>query len=102
VRFLRLPDPVDVVVGRSPWTQRILQRKSEVRLGDQSIPVVDRADLVLLKLYAGGPQDLLDARMLLAAGDETETQRIIEGRLAEAPAAVRSAWRELTGRTSGH
>jgi len=96
VRFPQSPEPVDVVVGRSPWTRRILERRTEVQLVDQAVPVVDRADLVLLKLYAGGPQDLLDARLLLAA-EEIEMPRIVEGRLGEAPAAVRSAWRRLRG-----
>jgi hypothetical protein len=85
---------VDVVVGRSPWTRRILERRSQVHLGNRTLPVVDRADLVLLKLYAGGPQDLLDARLLIAV-DEAQIRPLVEARLAEAPGSVRSAWEKL-------
>jgi len=39
----------------------------EVALPEGVIPVVDRGNLVALKLYAGGPQDLLDVALLLEA-----------------------------------
>jgi len=56
--------------------------------------VVDAADLVLLKLFAGGPQDLLDVRLLLAAG-APRLRKAVEDRLDEAPASVRAQWRTL-------
>jgi hypothetical protein len=44
---------------------------------------VTRADLVLLKLFAGGPQDLLDIEFLLAAdagGLQAEVEEGLKGR----------------------
>jgi hypothetical protein len=47
--------PVDVIVGRYPWQQRAVDRAQALPSGER---VVRPRDLVLLKLYAGGTQDL--------------------------------------------
>ncbi len=47
--------PVDLVVGRHFWQARAVARAERSSLGP---PVVTASDLVLLKLYAGGTQDL--------------------------------------------
>jgi hypothetical protein len=54
--------PVDVVVGKHTWQSRAVERARP--LGDRIATVLAR-DLVLLKLYAGSPQDILDVRELL-------------------------------------
>lgn len=54
--------PVDVVVGKHSWQSRAIDRV--VPMGHR-IPVVLARDLALLKLYAGGPQDLWDVQELL-------------------------------------
>ena len=89
--------PVDVLVGRGAWTVAILQRRTRVGLADQSWPIVDSADLVLLKLHAGGPQDLLDVELLLAAAPDV-LPALVEGRIGEAPSEARELWRRITGR----
>jgi hypothetical protein len=74
---------VDLVVGRESWMKGVLDRRSEIHLGSRVLPAVTRADLVLLKLFAGGPQDLLDIEFLLAAdtgGLKTEVEQRLEGR----------------------
>ncbi len=60
-------EQVDVIVGRGAWMAAMLTRRIWVGSGPRRLPIVDRADLVLLKLYAAGPQDLLDIRLLLEA-----------------------------------
>jgi hypothetical protein len=72
-------------------------RPIRVRLHRRTVPTVDRADLVLLKLFAGGPQDLLDVRLLLAA-DTGGLRDMVERRLADVPRPVRTAWRRLLAR----
>ena len=94
VRLTGTAEPVDVIVGRAPWTRQILDRRIRVVVSDHSLPVVDRADLVLLKLFAGGPQDLLDVRLLLAAGGPA-LEGEVEARLTQAPASVREVWCRL-------
>jgi predicted nucleotidyltransferase len=95
VRFTTADEPVDVIVGRGAWIASILQRCLRIEAGGHSLPLVDRADLVLLKLFAAGPQDLLDIRLLLEA-DEGSLRRTVEERLPSAPAPVGAAWRELS------
>lgn len=45
-------------------------RAHEVRLGDVTVPIADRADLMKMKQAAGRPQDLADLRLLEALDDE--------------------------------
>ena len=59
--------PVDVIVGRFAWQQRAIERARALPSGER---VVLPRDLVLLKLFAGGAQDLWDIRQLLAATAE--------------------------------
>ena len=60
--------PVDIVVGKHRWQARAVERAER---WPGAVPVVTSRDLVLLKLYAGGAQDLWDIRELLqATGDE--------------------------------
>jgi hypothetical protein len=99
VRFASLQDPLDVIIGPPPWTSRILSRRIRLEIGDASLPLVDRPDLVLLKLYAGGPQDLLDVRLLLAA-DAGDLRRQVEERLSDSPPAVRASWEALSAANS--
>lgn len=74
VRFERDGEqPLDVVIGKYTWQREVLERAS-VAPGapETAIPLVQAADLILLKLYAGGPQDAWDIQQLLA-GENRET-----------------------------
>ena len=97
VRFTAPDEPVDVIVGRGAWIVSMLQRRLRIEAGGYSWPVVDRADLVLLKLFAAGPQDLLDVQLLLEA-DDGDLRRTVEDRLPAVPAAARAAWEKITPR----
>jgi hypothetical protein len=93
-RFDLADGPVDVIAISGAWIRGILERRLFIHVRGRSLPVVDRADLVLLKLYAGGPQDLLDIQLLLEA-DTGELRPQVETRLAQAPAPLRAAWAKL-------
>jgi hypothetical protein len=96
VRIERRNYVVDIVVGRGKWQDEILARTIQLDTPDGDVPVVDVADLILLKLYAGGPQDLLDVDLLLAdAAASVRTQ--IEERIAHAPKAVQETWASRHG-----
>lgn len=97
VRFARRREPVDVLVGRGSWTRQILARRQHVRLGRTALPVVERADLVTLKLFAGGPQDVLDIELLLAA-DAGGLATTVASRLRDAPPSVRRMWKRTRSR----
>lgn len=81
--------PVDVVVGRHAWQARAVAR---ARTGIAPAPVVDPRDLVLLKLYAGGPQDLWDIRQLLALPTAEKLAAEVDSDLAELPAELARRW----------
>ena len=55
--------PVDVILAKHAWQTRAVDRARRLPSGPA---IVSPADLVLLKLYAGGTQDLWDIRELLA------------------------------------
>lgn len=57
--------PVDVVVGKLKWQRYVLDRATVRTVPEAEIPVVQATDLILLKLYAGGPQDGWDIQQLL-------------------------------------
>lgn len=94
VRFAFPGEPVDVVVGRGRWIGSILGRRLSITVAGRVLRVVDRADLVLLKLFAGGPQDLLDVKLLLRA-DPLVLRGEIEGRLDQVPSVAREAWEKI-------
>jgi hypothetical protein len=92
-RIRRRNEQTDVIVGR-PWVRRMLDRSTRIRVGSEELPVVDRADLILLKLFAAGPQDLLDVRLLLESqGDELAAR--IESRLPGIPGEIARVWRRV-------
>jgi hypothetical protein len=88
---LRTDRPVDVVVGKHPWQERAVVRAEAIA---GSTRVVLARDLVLLKLYAGGTQDLWDVRELLALGD-TPLREEVTADLAALPKPLQQLWATL-------
>ena len=85
--------PVDVVVGRGAWMSPILSRAPVLAVPGGAMPVADPADLILLKLYAGGSQDLWDIQQLLAVvPDRVALTSAVDDRLADGPPASRALW----------
>jgi hypothetical protein len=89
--------PVDVVVGRRPWQRDAIARATPLQLGSVDVPIVGPADLVLLKLYAGGPQDAADVRLILSAVDRDAVCAEVEARLVALPAESVELWRRIAG-----
>jgi len=89
---------VDVIVGRSAWQRDAIERAGEVDLGSLRLRVVTAADLVLLKLYAGGAQDQWDVEQLVAVGARDAIVSEVESRLDLLPLEVRDTWNRLRSR----
>ena len=87
--------PIDLVVGKPAWQAAILSRAIEAEIEGISVPVADRADLILLKLYAGGPQDAWDVQQLLALEARATTIDEVERRLQNLPEDCRTLWRRV-------
>ena len=86
---------VDVVVGRFTWQAEAIAAAEPVRIEGGLIPVVTVADLILLKLYAGGTQDAWDIDQLLAAGSRHEVSRQVAAGLPALPAEAAALWARI-------
>lgn len=88
---------VDVVVGRSSWQAEAVERARPIVLAGVRLLVVVPADLILLKLYAGGSQDRWDIDQLLAGDARQALVDEVETRLDRLPSDCRLAWAEIVG-----
>jgi len=84
--------PVDLIVGRQAWQARAVERARPQADGP---PVVLPRDLVLLKLYAGGSQDVWDVRELLRLPIGGTLIEDVEADLAGLPAEMRTRWAQV-------
>src|SRR3990172_7647128 len=90
---------IDVIVGRYGWQRDLLPRSRLTRIGGASVSVVEAADLVLLKLFAGGPQDAWDVDQLLDVDDAIAPQ--VEARLADLPPDCGALWAPIRAQRGG-
>ncbi len=88
--------PIDLIVGKSPWQQALIGRATPLRLAESPIPVARAADLILLKLYAGGPQDAWDIDQLLDVDATLAVE--VEAGLRSLPAECAALWRNILDR----
>lgn len=84
--------PVDLVIGRHPWQASVLARARETPIMDATVPVAGRGDLILLKLYAGGPQDAWDIEQLLEGEGREAIVADVEAALDALPPECRELW----------
>ncbi len=84
--------PVDLILGRFAWHHRTVTRAQPMPDGP---PVVLARDLVLLKLYAGGPQDLWDIQELLRQPGSDSLIADVAADLADQPPAMQQVWQAV-------
>jgi hypothetical protein len=89
--------PIDVIVGKSPWQADVLQRSRRAAIEGVDVPVAAPADLILLKLYAGGPQDAWDIEQLLAGPGRATVARDVDAAIGALPAECRRLWERIRG-----
>lgn len=100
-RFTRSGEnPLDLIVGKSPWQAGVLARARDAAIQGARVPVAGRADLVLLKLYAAGSQDAWDVEQLLAGPERAAVIARVEATLHELPPESRSIWARIRGTTA--
>lgn len=84
--------PVDLVVGRHRWQQRVLERAEPALAGGTTLPTARARDLVLLKLFAGGSQDAWDIEQLLAGPDREGIISDVTADVGDLPARCAKLW----------
>jgi len=87
--------PVDLVLGRRSWQVEILARAEPQMLLGVLVPVVRAADLILLKLYAGGPQDRWDIVQLLSTEERAGLVAEVQVALPQLPDDCRLLWERI-------
>jgi hypothetical protein len=88
--------PVDVIAGRSTWQAAIIARAVRADVAGATVPIAAPADVVLLKLYAGGPQDAWDIAQLLDAAPAIEP--LVDAAISALPAECAVLWRRIRDR----
>lgn len=76
--------PVQLIVLQPRWADVVFRRVETLLVLGCSVPVVNWQALVLLKLYAGGPVDLQDARDIVAIRQPSPAERADLAAQAEA------------------
>src|SRR5438093_341526 len=74
---------------------RVLERRAPSEIEGVSVPVATAADLVLLKLYAGGPQDAWDVEQLLAGPGRAALVAEVDAALGTLPEDTRRLWARI-------
>jgi predicted nucleotidyltransferase len=87
---------IDVVVTRGRWQDDVLARRLERVILGERIPVVDAADLILLKVDAGGLIDLVDVELLIR--HDPSLRAVVEARLEQLPRRMKAAWKAFLPR----
>jgi len=96
VRFeVSIEIPVDLVVGKYVWQRRTIERAGKAIFAGVEVPVLGRVDLILLKLYAGGPQDAWDIQQMLAGPERDSLIARVERELPELPQECSRFWRRI-------
>lgn len=87
--------PVDLVVGKYVWQRKMIERAGTAIFAGVEVPVLGGADLILLKLYAGGPQDAWDIQQILAGPERDSLIAGVERELPELPKECSRLWRRI-------
>jgi hypothetical protein len=69
--------PLDLTLAAPGFDQELLDRARPFDLGGVVVPVVSAEDLCIMKILAGGPEDLEDVRgVLVEQGDRLDLDRV--------------------------
>lgn len=97
VRLERAGDrTVDVVVGRHAWQRELIEAAPPRDVVGHRVRVIGPSGLVLLKLYAGGPRDAWDIRLLLESMPEgASVVDAVDRMVRRLPAESRELWERV-------
>ena len=87
--------PVDLIVGRSSWQANMAAEAVRTGIHGIEIPVIRVSDLILLTLYAGGPQDVADIHQLPGRNDRDGVVDRVNVSVASLPGPARARWARI-------
>jgi hypothetical protein len=87
--------PLDLVIGKHAWQRKAIEKADAQASSPPGPPVVGLVDLILLKLYAGGPQDAWDVQQLLAVEDRDDLVAQVEAELKALPRELSNLWKRI-------
>jgi hypothetical protein len=90
---------IDLVVAKYKWQDALIDRAEPLPVESTTLRIPRPADLILLKLFAGGPGDLHDIARLLDIGPRQPLIKEVSDALAGLPDEMRARW-ELMVRES--
>ena len=88
--------PIQLIVLPPVWNSILFQDLTSLPISGCAVEVVSWQALILLKLYAAGPQALNDARQIMAVRHPTEAERQALGTLA-GKVELSAEWQALVG-----
>lgn len=87
--------PLDLVIGKHLWQRRAIERAQAAIFMGVEIPALRGSDLILLKLFAGGPQDAWDIQQLLAGPERASLIAEVERDLQDLPRHASRLWQRI-------
>jgi hypothetical protein len=87
--------PVQLIVLPDTFTEAVFQQVTTLSFMNRTVPMVGWERLVILKLYAGGPQDVFDARQILKVRQPSENELRAVSDLADR-LGIRAEWTALS------
>ncbi|MDF0643483.1 MAG: hypothetical protein P0111_05600 [Nitrospira sp.] len=88
---------VQLIVLPAAWNAIVFHGIEQLSIFGSAVPVVSWQSLILLKLYAGGPQDFLDAQQILAVRQPTQAEQQAVSALADRM-GLSAGWQVLINR----
>jgi hypothetical protein len=70
---------VDLLIGLRGMDPGMYARASQIRFSGESLQVVGREDFIAMKIFAGAPQDITDARLSIAANSGSLDLELLRG-----------------------
>lgn len=101
VRIRSHDSSIDVVVARYRWQQAVIERAETMDVYGVELRIPKAADLILLKLFAGGYGDLHDVARLLETGERADLVTEVSTALTEMPDDMRQRWARLLREIGG-
>jgi hypothetical protein len=95
VRIRSHDSSIDVVVAKYRWQQSVIERAETIEVSGIELRIPKTADLILLKLFAGGYGDLHDVARLLETRPREELLTEVDTALAGLPDEMRQRWERL-------